>query len=98
MPPGSSAAFSGRYGDADVRAGSSRSLPRVAHRGQRTAGFRPWIRLWAPNGAVLGDTSGLAGATITNALAPATGTYLILVSSFDSFFDGAGTYQLVATR
>jgi hypothetical protein len=26
-----------------------------------TADFRPWIRLWAPNGAVLGDVAGLTG-------------------------------------
>ena len=63
-----------------------------------TADFRPWIRLWAPNGTVLGDTSGLAGTTIANALAPVSGTYLILVSSFDSFLDGTGTYQLIVTR
>ena len=64
-----------------------------------TADFRPWrIRLWAPNGAVLGDTAGLAAATITTALAPLTGTYLVLVSSFDSRFGGTGTYQLVVSR
>jgi PKD domain/Calx-beta domain len=63
-----------------------------------TADFRPWIRLWAPNGAVLGDTAGLSGAAITNALAPVTGTYLILVGSYDSFFDGTGTYQMTVTR
>jgi hypothetical protein len=63
-----------------------------------TADFRPWIRLWAPNGAVLGDTAGLASATINGAVAPVSGTYLILVGSYDSFFDGTGTYQLSVTR
>ena len=59
------------------------------------ADFRPWIRLWAPNGATLGDTSGLSSAQITGAVAPVSGTYLILVGSFDSGFDGTGTYTLV---
>ena len=63
-----------------------------------TADFRPWIRLWAPNGGVLGDTAGVSAAAITNAVAPVTGTYLVLVSSFDSGLDGAGTYQLTVSR
>ena len=59
-----------------------------------TADFRPWIRLWAPNGGILGSNSGLASASIGPVVAPATGTYLVLVSSFDSGFDGTGTYSL----
>jgi hypothetical protein len=62
-----------------------------------TSDFRPWIRLWAPNGATLGDAAGLTSAAITNVLAPATGTYLVLVSTFDAGFDGDGTYSLTAT-
>ena len=62
-----------------------------------TDDFRPWIRLWAPNGATLGNVSGLTGAQITNAVAPVTGTYLVLVGSFDSGFDGTGSYSLVVT-
>ena len=30
--------------------------------------------------------------------APVTGTYLVLVGSFDSGFDGAGTYRLTMTQ
>jgi hypothetical protein len=63
-----------------------------------TADFRPWIRLWAPNGGNLADTSALSNAIVNNAVAPVSGTYLILVSSFDSFFDGTGTYQLTVTH
>jgi hypothetical protein len=59
--------------------------------------FRPWIRLWAPNGSVLASTSGLAAADISGAVAPVTGTYLVLVASFDSGFDGTGMCQLTAT-
>jgi hypothetical protein len=59
-----------------------------------TDDFRPWIRLWAPNGASLGSASGLDVAAINVLSAPVTGTYLVLVGSFDSGFDGTGTYSL----
>jgi hypothetical protein len=59
-----------------------------------TDDFRPWIRLWAPNGASLGSSSGLTSAQFGPINAPVTGTYLILVGSFDSGFDGTGTYSL----
>jgi hypothetical protein len=64
-----------------------------------TDDFRPWIRIWAPNGATLGSASGLTTAQLggtTGIIAPVTGTYLVLVSSFDAGFDGTGTYQLTA--
>jgi hypothetical protein len=61
-----------------------------------TDDFRPWIRLWTPTGGTLGSASGLTGAQIASVVAPATGTYLILVSSFDSGFDGTGSYSLTA--
>jgi pre-peptidase len=57
--------------------------------------FRPWIRLWAPNGATLGDVAGVSTAQINAAVAPAAGTYLVLVASYDSGFDGTGSYDLV---
>jgi hypothetical protein len=53
--------------------------------------------LWAPNGAVLGSTSGLATASLVSIVAPVTGTYLIPVASFDSGFDGIGSYSLTVT-
>jgi len=59
--------------------------------------FRPWIRLWGPNGSALGSVSSLSTALIGPVVAPVTGTYLILVGSFDSGFDGFGTYSLTGT-
>lgn len=59
--------------------------------------FRPWIRIWAPNGASLGSTSGVSTAALNNLTAPVSGTYLVMISSFDSGLDGTGTYQLTAT-
>ncbi len=60
--------------------------------------FRPWIRLWAPNGAILGSTSGTDAAVLDGIAAPVAGTYLVLVGSFDSGFDGTGTYRLTMTK
>jgi hypothetical protein len=69
----------------------------VINETSETDDFRPWIRLWAPNGAVLGSTSGLATASLVSIVAPVTGTYLIPVASFDSGFDGIGSYSLTVT-
>jgi hypothetical protein len=52
--------------------------------------LRPWIRLMAPDGTILGNTSGVAAAAINGVVAPATGTYQVSVASFDSFLDGTG--------
>ena len=46
---------------------------------------------------MLTNTSGLDTASDSNVTAPVTGTYLILVASFDSGFIGLGTYSTVAT-
>jgi hypothetical protein len=62
-----------------------------------TDDFRPWLRVYAPNGAVLGNTSGIDAASIPSTAAPVTGTYLIIVGTFDSGFNGVGTYSVVAT-
>ena len=69
----------------------------TSSRRSETDDFRPWIRLWSPTGASLGDTSGLAAADINVGSAPVTGTYLVLVASFDSGLDGTGTYGLTVT-
>ena len=37
-------------------------------------------------------------AAIDGVVAPVTGTYLVLVASFDSGFDGTGTYRLTMTK
>jgi hypothetical protein len=60
-------------------------------------GFQPWIRLWTPAGGTLGDISGVATAAINSVVAPVTGTYLVLVGSFDSGLDGEGSYNLTVT-
>src|SRR5262249_16418151 len=55
-------------------------------------------RVWAPNGASIGSASGASAAALNDMVAPVTGTYLVLVASFDSGFDGAGTYRLTMTH
>src|SRR5438045_1738311 len=55
--------------------------------------FRPWIRLWSPAGGSLGSQWGPDAAQI-EAVAPVSGTYLVLVGSADSGYDGSGTYRL----
>jgi hypothetical protein len=87
-------------GDLDVWTITATAGDRIAvHIGEitDTDDFRPWIRLWAPNGAVLGSTSNVSAAAIDGVLAPVSGTYLVLVSSFDSGLDGTGTYRLAMT-
>jgi hypothetical protein len=88
-------------GDLDVWTFTATAGDRIGvHIGEitDTADFRPWIRLWAPNGAALANTSGVSAAVIDGAVAPVTGTYFVLVSSFDSGFDGTGTYRLTMTK
>jgi hypothetical protein len=63
-----------------------------------TGSFTPWIRLWAPSGASLGSNWGASAAAISSGVAPATGTYLVLVASNNGGFDGTGTYQLTVTK
>ena len=88
-------------GDLDVWTFTATAGERIAvHIGEitDTDDFRPWIRVWAPNGATLGSASGLAAAELGDIVAPVTGTYLVLVSSFDSGFNGTGTYRLTMTK
>jgi hypothetical protein len=87
-------------GDVDVwtiNAVAGQLLTGTVTEATETDDFRPWIRIWAPNGATLGSASGLTSAQIVNVPAPVTGTYLVLVATFDSGFDGTGTYQLTVT-
>src|SRR6185437_15530695 len=62
-----------------------------------TDDYRPWIRLWNPNGVALGNTWGLDAAAL-DVVANATGTYLVLVASADSGYDGTGTYRMTMTH
>jgi hypothetical protein len=63
-----------------------------------TDDFRPWIRISTPTGGTLGSAFGVAAAEIGDAIAPVTGTYLVLVASADSGVDGTGTYRLTVTH
>jgi hypothetical protein len=88
-------------GDVDVWTFTATAGDRIAvHIGETTDtdDFRPWIRLWAPNGASRGDTWDTDAAVIDDAVALVTGTYLVLVASADSGFDGTGTYRLTMTH
>ena len=88
-------------GDVDVWTFTADAGQRIGiHIGEitDTDDFTPWIRLWAPNGATLGDTAGVNADVIDDAVAPVTGTCLVLVASFDSGFDASGTYRLTMTH
>jgi hypothetical protein len=88
-------------GDLDTWTFTANAGERIAlHIGEITDNddFRPWIRLWAPNGTVLGDAVGVDATALNGAVAPVTGTYLVLVASYDSGFDGSGTYRLTMTK
>ena len=56
--------------------------------------FRPRLRLLSPSDSVLADASGVSATVFDDVVAPATGTYKVRVSSFDSGFDGTGSYRL----
>jgi hypothetical protein len=88
-------------GDVDVWTFPANEGERIAiHIGEisETEEFRPWIRLWAPNGESKGDIAGNSATFIDNVVAPVTGTYFVLVASSDSGFDGEGTYRLTMTH
>jgi trimeric autotransporter adhesin len=62
-----------------------------------SAAFTPWLRLVAPNGAVVGNTWGAAAAQI-QVSAPATGTYTVVVGTADVGRAGTGDYRLTLVR
>jgi hypothetical protein len=87
-------------GDLDVWAISASNGQKITVQITQTSetdDFRPWIRLWAPNGNVKGDTAGIDAALLSQIPVNVSGTYLILVGSYDSGFDGTGTYSLSVT-
>src|SRR5688572_15059676 len=88
-------------GDVDVWTFTANAGERISlHLGESadTDDFRPWLRLWAPNNATLGDVAGVSATVIDDVVAPSTGTYLVQVASYDPGFDGAGTYRLTMTH
>jgi hypothetical protein len=50
------------------------------------------------NGAVFGRYRPAVDAAALDVAANVTGTYLVLVASFDSGFDGSGTYRITMTH
>ncbi len=87
-------------GDVDVWTITATAGDRIGvHVGEvtDTGDFQPWIRLWGPNGQSLGNTWNVSAASI-EAVAPTSGTYLVLVASADPGVDGTGTYRLTATH
>ncbi|MFN8579516.1 MAG: hypothetical protein U0163_00860 [Gemmatimonadaceae bacterium] len=55
--------------------------------------FTPYIRLVAPNGAIVGTTWGVAAAQL-QVNASQTGTYLVMITTADPGNDATGTYQV----
>ena len=87
-------------GDADVWTITATAGYRIGvHIGEvtDTGDFQPWIRLWGPNGQSLGNTWNVGAASI-EAVAPTSGSYLVVVASADPGVDGTGTYRLTTTR
>jgi hypothetical protein len=64
--------------------------------GTNTA-FVPWIRLAAPNDAVIGNNWGALAAQF-RVIAPATGVYRVWVASADSGNNDVGDYVLASVR
>src|SRR5262249_38005540 len=88
-------------GDVDVWTFTANAGERITvHVGKMTEtdDFLPWIRLWSPGGAELATRVGVDAEVIDDIVAPATGTYLVLVASFDAGVDGEGTYRLSMVR
>ena len=61
------------------------------------AAFTPWIRLVAPNGAIVGNAWGAAAAQI-QVSAPVTGSYTIVVATADAGRSATGSYRLIAVK
>jgi hypothetical protein len=62
-----------------------------------SANFLPWIRLYAPDGAFLGDGFGaLAGEVAVRATS--SGTFTVVAGDGNSIRSGAGTYRLTLVK
>ncbi|MBV6522550.1 MAG: hypothetical protein MNPFHGCM_02698 [Gemmatimonadaceae bacterium] len=62
-----------------------------------SADFTPWIRLVAPNGAVVNTDWNTTVAQIS-AILPQTGTYMVVVGTADPGNDATGNYKLVLEK
>ena len=69
----------------------SLSLNRVVNNG----GFDPWLRLYGPNGVLLGSVANATSAQI-NLTATNSGTFTIIVSDGSGTLSGTGTYELIS--
>jgi hypothetical protein len=69
----------------------SLSLNRLVNNG----GFDPWLRLYGPNGVLLGSVANATSAQI-NLTATNSGTFTIIVSDGSSTLSGTGTYQIIS--
>ena len=56
----------------------------------------PWLRIYSPTGALVGNNSGGATAQVT-ITAASTGTYLVVAGDGSSFYGGSGAYRLTKT-
>jgi hypothetical protein len=63
-----------------------------------TNAFSPWIVLFGPTGATLGDGATSTAAQINNVSAPVTGTYVIIVLAYYTVPAGTGNYVLTVAR
>ncbi|MEP7345447.1 MAG: hypothetical protein ABI877_09270, partial [Gemmatimonadaceae bacterium] len=87
-------------GDLDVWTfTANQGLPFAVNIGEVTgsANFTPWIRVLSPNGAFIGNSSGVAAAQFS-AIAPLTGQYTIIISTNDAGNDDTGDYRLIVQK
>ncbi|MEZ5284763.1 MAG: hypothetical protein R2712_08150 [Vicinamibacterales bacterium] len=62
-------------------------------------GFWPWIRIYGPQGALVGGGSQYGDQAAEVAfVAPLSGTYTVVVSSADSGYDAIGNYVVRMAR
>ena len=62
-----------------------------------TVALSPWMRLIGPTGTLLASTTGTVSTQINNLIAPVSGTYTLLVSSYINALPGTGGYTLLIT-
>jgi hypothetical protein len=70
---------------------------RVGEITDATTTFTPWVRLYSPNGVLLGQGFGAVAGEAT-ATAGTNGTYLVVVSDGNGGLNGAGAYRLTLAK